>query len=217
MEKRLAFLLNSCKAGNIFEAEGEELKSLIDEYFLSDGNQCSERPEGDSESSDCDSESDDNERRTENQLPDFVLAESEFDDVGELEIEEPIVHISGPGGDEQMDDCNGAPPPELLRKLRQFSCNCKQIKVTPAAEDPRRGCVTQFTTEEIMGINLSIKDMDRDALDMLILGLISSCRHTGDMTQTSRCKEQRERQKGRSTYMYMGRLVCVKTFQTLLG
>ncbi|KAK7089516.1 uncharacterized protein [Littorina saxatilis] len=130
MEKRLAFLLNSCKAGNIFDAEGEELKSLIDDYFLSDGNQCSERPEGDSESSDCDSESDDDERRrTENQLPDnFFLAESEFDDVGE-EIEEPIVRISGPG-DEQMDDCNGVPPPELLQMLRQFSCNCKQIKDT---------------------------------------------------------------------------------------
>ncbi|XP_070210181.1 uncharacterized protein [Littorina saxatilis] len=107
-------------------------------------------------------------------------------------------------------------------RVQNYSCQSyiffnSCFKVTPAAEDPRRGCVTQFTTEEIMGINLSIKDMDRDALDMLILGLISSCRHTGDMTQTSRCKEQRERQKGRSTYMYMGRLVCVKTFQTLLG
>ncbi|KAK7106359.1 hypothetical protein V1264_017624 [Littorina saxatilis] len=85
------------------------------------------------------------------------------------------------------------------------------------AGDTRRGCVVQFTPEEIKAIHLSIAEMDRGAVDMLVLGLISSCINMSEMANADRLCDRKERQRTRCTYKYFGRPVCVTTFRRLLG
>ena len=52
---------------------------------------------------------------------------------------------------------------------------------------------------------------------MFIFGIISSCMRNGPTTACRKHKGQADRQKTRSTYLFMSRFVCTKAFVKLLG
>ena len=70
----------------------------------------------------------------------------------------------------------------MLAQARQRSCKangngCKQIKVSgPSPGDTRRGCITQFSPEEIVALKLSVLDMDRGELILIYFYVFTSIR-----------------------------------------
>uniref|UniRef100_UPI003AF53BB4 hypothetical protein n=1 Tax=Thiolapillus sp. TaxID=2017437 RepID=UPI003AF53BB4 len=108
MEQRLAFLLNSCKSGNLPAQDQVELSDLITEYVVSDSH------------------------------PDQEWSDDDFQSESDAER-------------------------IRIRKVNGYGC--KQIKVPgPAPGDMRRGCITQFSPEEIVALQLSVQDMERGEL-----------------------------------------------------
>lgn len=156
MEQRLAFLLNSCKSGNLPAQEQVELSDLITEYFVSDSH-----PDQEWSDDDFQSESDAEQVARDDEV------ESDGEDRSLVNVDE--VRGEGDCGDDMAVD---AAPDDggMLTRARQRSCKangygCKQIKVPgPALGDMRRGCITQFSPEEIVALQLSVQDMERGEL-----------------------------------------------------
>ncbi|KAK7095142.1 uncharacterized protein [Littorina saxatilis] len=95
------------------------------------------------------------------------------------------------------------------RSCKANGSGCKQIKVSgPSPSDPRKGCITQFSPEEIVALRMSLQAMDRDSKEWFILGILSSCMRTGQKTECSKWKEQRDRTRARSTYCLLTNPVC---------
>ena len=65
-------------------------------------------------------------------------------------------------GDAPSDGGTDADNSDKMAKARTFACGCTTIKgVTACSEDDRKGCVSQFSTDEIVSFQLSIMDLDR--------------------------------------------------------
>ena len=85
-------------------------------------------------------------------------------------MDRPIVEVdvSDRRNEQEHDEMcveNGASA--MLQRAKERCCKangkgCSQIKVpSPAKGDTRHGCITQFTPEEIVALQLSIHDMER--------------------------------------------------------
>jgi hypothetical protein len=76
-------------------------------------------------------------------------------------VNEPVPELLG-------EELQANDEPDILLRARQRSCKpngqgCVQIKVQQFScdGDMRRGCITQFSPEEIVAIQMSVHDMDR--------------------------------------------------------
>ena len=133
-----------------------ELSDLIREYFVSDVHPDQEWSDNDFQS-EWDAEQ--------------VACDDEVESNGENGLLVNIDEVWGEGdcGDNMAVD---AAPDDggMLARAQQRSCKangygCKQIKVPgPALGDMRRGCITQFSPEEIVALQLSVQDMERGEL-----------------------------------------------------
>ena len=163
MDRRIASLLNSCKSGNLPAVDQQELNSLIADYFVPNG---------------VDSEWSDDDFSSESDTDPTETNESDSDE------DAPLVHVE----DVRQEGCfannmdvDAAPNDGgMLAQARQRSCKangngCKQIKVSgPSPGDTRRGCITQFSPEEIVALKLSVLDMDRGELILIYFYVFTS-------------------------------------------
>ena len=164
MANRIVALLNSSRSGHIFDLESEGVRDLINEYFT--------QTDPDREDEETDDQSDDTEPETiaTSDVPESMSVDNDDSDEDlELgsDLEEPIVNV-GEAADRGV-ECNGAPA-ETIRVFAEWSCRCSQIKVPqPAQCDTRTGCCTQFTPEEMMAYNDSIRGMpDQGMLNITV-------------------------------------------------
>ena len=153
MESRLLSLLNSCNSGNLAPQDQHELGELVGEYFTAD-----HRVDDGWDSSDSEED--------EEEMPEI---DGDFDHTEE-EIDQPIVIVDvgvGKNGDECESMTGDIGVNSLLVKARQRSCKanghgCVQIKVAkPGPDEQRRGCITQFSPEEITALQHSVLDMGK--------------------------------------------------------
>ena len=138
--ERLAFLLNSCKSGNLPAQDQVELSDLITEYFVSDSHPDHKWSDDDFElESDAEQAACNDKVVSDGKDGPLVNADEEWDD--------------GDCGDDMAAD---AAPDDggMLAQAWQRSCKanrygCKQIKVPgPAPGDTLQGCIIQFSPKE---------------------------------------------------------------------
>lgn len=145
-ESRLLQLLNQSTAANILQEHGE-LNELIHDYFMDDP--CDE--------SDDEVTDEEEEPMDENDTDSLALnSDGEFDDP-------PLVHVQEAIGGESCFGDEIANHPTHA-KAAAFKCKCKQIKVAAEAglePNQRRGCISQFTDEEVVALQLSIQEMTK--------------------------------------------------------
>ncbi|XP_076449423.1 uncharacterized protein LOC143285915 [Babylonia areolata] len=230
-DRALLSYLNSCQSSNLFGngRDRNAAKDFISDYFTADhavenwsdsdedsDEECGDGlvpPRGLAKSTvDCENSDDSDDSDTTDET------KSSPTNVGIVSATNEI-KFQVVGAAECADDvaCNGAPSPAMLANAHQWSCHCKQIKVaSKTAGDHRSGCIAQFTPDEIVEFQLSIQDMSREAKDILVIGMVAMCIRTGDKTECTRRKEQKDRQKSRSSYILMGKSVCSKTFCKLV-
>lgn len=91
----------------------------------------------------------------------------------------------------------------------EFRCKCKQNKGQP--------CSLHLTLDELRDLRSTHQALERDEIDFVILGQISAGIHRGEMTQTTKRKEQSLRSKVRIQYMHRGFPICRETFLYIHG
>ncbi|KAL8620067.1 hypothetical protein ACOMHN_015349 [Nucella lapillus] len=174
--EKVSDLLNSCDSSNILSKEGSAIRELIADYFQSDSVSDDVWSEGEEESSD-----DEICERVESDAP------VEEDD----SEEETIVRVEGGAECLPLDQAQNGQEADLVNMARRWSCGCSLIKFQEhdhGFDDDRNGCIRQFSDQEIVAFQLSVQDMDRGSLDIMIIGILSSCLRNGTTTQNSKRK-----------------------------
>ena len=196
MERKISSLLNSCDIANLLSSTRNDISDLVQDYF------CSDNPTDNGWS----------EEEEEDDLSDEDIGNPELRLTSDEEIDDqPLVIVKNPPQC-TMDICGEE---DMLTKAQTFSCNCngKKIKAsTSSCEDTRVGCIGQFTPQEIVSHQLSVKEMHRNEVDWMIVTLLGTFMRNESQTVTSKRKEQTDREKSRCTYCVMSRQVCRKTF-----
>ncbi|XP_070174272.1 uncharacterized protein [Littorina saxatilis] len=205
-QKRLASLLNQSNAANLSGEDQIELQSLIEEYFIEDP----AKDESDSdEETDCNAGDFDTESEKESDAE---------DDAAPL-IHEEVVTVTGEAHSscEEFHNLAGNFAFPTVEAVEQFACKCKQIKVAAECDvcpEERRGCIAQFTHQEVVDFQLNLYD----EVDMIVMGVFSANMAQGPYTESSKKGAQKkEREKTRVTYTILNRLVCKTTFMFLTG
>lgn len=148
---RLTRYLNSLREGNLPQEDQRQFTTLLGDFLQAS------QPEIDD---DPDSEADVGEGEYDDDHDDFS------DNDATSDPDEPLVFVEEEGQHEPQVSMEWEGDNELLAFTRRRSCKangagCKQIKVTTRApDDPRQGCIAQFSPEEIVALKLSVLDME---------------------------------------------------------
>lgn len=153
-QKRFVSLLNQSNAANLSGVDQIELQNLIEEYFIEDPIK---------DESDSDEETDCNTGGFDTELE---KKESDAEDEAAPLIHEEIVTVTGEAhsSSEEFCDLAGNCVFPTVEAVGQFACKCKQIKVATEADVcpvERRGCIAQFTHQEVVDFQLNMYDMTK--------------------------------------------------------
>ena len=164
-QTKLIALLNESRAANLFQHHGE-LEELIHDYFLDEND---EVPESSDEEDDLPAP------------PSVTDNGSEF---SEVEDDGPLVHVQTAQGGEDM-SCDDEQGNDFsLAHVRNFACKCTQIKVpTEERAEERRGCISQFSDEEVLAMQLNTTEMEAQG-NHYHLSLSLSLSHTHTHTHS---------------------------------